>query len=155
MSWFNGATTRREVLANVPHLEDRFEALYQALWTLPQIPAEVLELCRLRMAQLHSSETEWQREERPVAASKRDRIAQWNNDPQFDAAERACLELAEVYAMDPAAISDAQSDAVKHHFGEAGLVALVEALGLFYGLTRLSQLWQLPAQPQPVPKASG
>ena len=143
MTWLNGATTRTQVLAMLPHLQPGFDALYAALWRLPQLPPAVLELCRLRLAQLHDSHTEWQRSEFPLDPEKRDQLSNWNTSPLFSAAEQACLDLAEVYAMDPQAITDEQTDAVKSHFGDAGLVALVEALGLFYGLTRLSQLWQL------------
>ena len=45
--------------------------------------------------------------------------------------------------MDPQAITDAQAEAVKSELGDAGLVALIEALGLFYGMTRVRQLWDL------------
>lgn len=143
MTWFNQATTRQEVFATLPQFQTRFDALYGALWSVPQLPASVLELCRLRMAQLHDCDTEWRRQEQPIPSGKRERLSHWHSDAQFNAEERACLELTEVYAMDPAAITDAQAAAVKAHFGEAGLVALVEALGLFFGLTRLSLLWQL------------
>ena len=47
--------------------------------------------------------------------------------------------------MDAQALTDELADAVKAHFGDAGLVLLVEALGILDGMTRLSLLWQLPA----------
>ena len=50
-----------------------------------------------------------------------------------------------MYAMDAQSITDEQARAVQHHHGDAGLVALVEALGVFDGMTRLSLLWQLPS----------
>lgn len=143
MTWFSSATTRDQVLSIQPGYKAQFDALYRQLWSLPQIPAEVLELCRLRLAQLHQSETEWQRDEVALARDKRAALPSWHNSPQFSAAERACLGFAEVYAMDPQSITDAQADAVKEHFGDAGLVALIEALGIFFALTRLSLLWQL------------
>ena len=40
-------------------------------------------------------------------------------------------------------MTDDMADAVKAQYGEPGLVALVQALGLFYGRTRISQLWGL------------
>lgn len=153
MTWFNDAATRREVFATLPQFQGQFDALYGALWSLPQLPADILELCRLRMAQLHNSDTEWHRQEHPVPAGKRERLSHWHSDAQFSAGERACLEFTEVYAMDPQAITDDQATAVKAHFGEAGLVALVEALGLFFGLTRLSLLWQLAPENAPAPSS--
>jgi hypothetical protein len=44
--------------------------------------------------------------------------------------------------MDCSAITDAQADAVKAHIGEEGLVALLQALGVFDGLIRLGLIWQ-------------
>ena len=43
--------------------------------------------------------------------------------------------------MDVQAITDAQAEAVKAHFGDAGLVLLIEALGQFDGVARLRRLW--------------
>jgi hypothetical protein len=56
--------------------------------------------------------------------------------------------------MDTQAITDELAEAVKLHVGDAGLVLLVEALGILDGRTRLSLLWQLPASIHP-PTAEG
>jgi alkylhydroperoxidase family enzyme len=144
MTWFSPAATREEVLAILPDAGGGLSALYGALWQLSEIPPPVLELCRLRVAQLHDSPLEWQRQEVALEPDKRERLPHWHRDAAFSPAERACLAFTEVYVMDPQAITDAQADAVKAAYGEPGLVALVEALGLFYGLTRLGQLWGLP-----------
>jgi hypothetical protein len=147
MSWLDGADDRQQVLAAMPELAERYAELYAQLWALPHIPASSLELCRLRLAQLHKSAVEWQKSEAELAPGQRLALAAWPASELFSAAERACLEFAEVYAMDTQAITDAQAESVKEHYGDAGLVALVEALGLFDGMTRLSLLWQLPAMP--------
>lgn len=148
MNWFSPATTREEVLATLPDYQRGFDALYQSLWQLEEIPAPVLERCRLRVAQLHRCDSEWQRQEARLPAGQRQDLADWHRSDHFDAADRACLAFTEVYVMDPQALTDEHADAVKDAFGEPGLVALVEALGLFYGLTRLSQLWGLPTGPE-------
>ncbi len=49
----------------------------------------------------------------------------------------------EVHAIDAAAITDAQAEAVKQYFGDEGLVALLQALGVFDGMIRLGLLWGL------------
>lgn len=146
MTWFTDATSRQEILALQPDHQAHFNAMYNALWSLPHIPGDILELCRLRLAQMHDSDTEWQRSEFTINNAKRDQLSQWHRSPEFTDAERACLDLTEVYAMDPQAISDEQANAVKAHFGDVGLVSLVEALGLFFGLTRLSLIWNLSAE---------
>ena len=48
--------------------------------------------------------------------------------------------------MDVQALTDQHEEAVKTHFGDEGLVLLVEALGILDGMTRLSLLWELPAK---------
>ena len=60
--------------------------------------------------------------------AQRDALRQWPDSPHFDAPERACLALTEVHAIDAAAITDAQAEAVKQYFGDEGLVALLQAL---------------------------
>jgi alkylhydroperoxidase family enzyme len=143
MSWISSGDDRDTTMQVLPEIAANFTQLYQSLWTQPHVPAATLELCRLRLAQLHRCDVEWQREDCALPASKRDALARWDSDKQFSDAERACLAFTEVYAMDTQAITDAQAEAVKAHFGDAGLVLLVEALGILDGMTRLSLLWQL------------
>lgn len=144
MSWLNSGDDRESILQVLPRIAESFTQLYQSLWTQPHVPAATLELCRLRLAQLHRCEVELQRSDCALPATKRDALSRWDSDSQFADAERACLAFTEVYAMDPQAITDEHADAVKVYFGDAGLVFLVEALGILDGMTRLSLLWQLP-----------
>lgn len=145
MSWITPGSNRDDVLGLLPELAEPFDQLYRSLWQLPQLPASTLELCRLRLALLHRCDVEWQRECTPVSAGKKARLPHWPTAEEFSPEERACLEFTETYAMDVQAITDEQADAVKLHYGEPGLVALVEALGILDGMTRLSLLWQLSA----------
>ena len=63
-------------------------------------------------------------------------LAQYDSDPAFSTRERACIALAELFAMDPSAIDDASFAAVRGELGEAGTVALLEALAVFDGFAR-------------------
>ncbi len=145
MVWVSSGSDRQGTIRVLPDIAATFEALYLSLWTQPHLPPEVLELCRLRLAQLHHCEVEMQRHDYDVATEKRNNLSHWNTDSSFSDAERACLAFTEVYAMDTQALTDELAAAVKTHFGDAGLVLLVEALGILDGMTRLSLLWQLPA----------
>jgi alkylhydroperoxidase family enzyme len=147
MSWLG--SDRRTAMGVLPQVAASFDALYQSLWTQPHLPAEVLELCRLRLAQLHRSDVEWLRSGVAVDSRKRDGLRNWDSDRQYSDAERACLAFTEIYAMDVQAITDEAAQSVKDHFGEAALVLLIEALGVLDGMTRLSLLWQLPVDAQP------
>ena len=143
MAWIAPGDNRQALMNQLPGIGDRFEGLYGAFWQLPQLPAATLELCRLRLAQLHQQRADWAIEEVPVPRAQRDELRQWPDSAHFDAPERACLALTEVHAMDAMAITDAQAEAVKQYFGEEGLVALLQALGVFDGMIRLGLLWGL------------
>jgi alkylhydroperoxidase family enzyme len=141
MSWIAPGNDRQTLMNQLPGIGDRFQALYASFWKLPQLPATTLELCRLRIAQLHNSDLDWQMQEAEVSPAQRAELRRWPDSPHFSAAEHACLALTEVHAMDAGAITDEQADAVKQHFGEVGLVALLQALGVFDGMIRLGLLW--------------
>ncbi len=108
------------------------EALWQAVWRQPHVPARVLELCRLRLAQLHGAPGELRAQ--PPSGVRADLKGARSS------AEHAALEFAEVYGQDPQAITDELTAAVKAHFGETGLVALIEALGVIDGRIRLGMM---------------
>ena len=145
MSWITAQATEQQTLSQLPELRDKYLQLYQTVWQLPAMPAITLDLCRLRIAQLHRCEQQWHKEPVLVNASQRENLADWASSTLFNDAEKACLAFSEVYAMDCNAITDEHADAVKAYYGDAGLVALIEALGLFDGMTRLSLLWQVEA----------
>ena len=154
MGWVNSGDDRDSTIGELAQLAAPFAALYAALWRQGHVPAAVLELCRLRLAQLHQCGVELQRHEIDIPAEKSEYLAHWDTDPIFSPAERACLAFTEVYAMDTQALTDQHAQAVKRHFGDAGLVLLVEALGILDGMIRLSLLWQLRANADQ-PHASG
>jgi alkylhydroperoxidase family enzyme len=129
--------------ASVPEIGRHFARLYRSFWSLESLPAATLELCRLRLAQLLASEPAWQHSECALPSGQREALSDWPTSKVFSSAERACLAVAEVHAMDAAAITDAQAEAVKAHFGDVGYVALVQALGVFDAVTRLGLIWGL------------
>lgn len=148
MSWIP-ETTHDSGLAGVlainPALRQAWQGYRRAIWSQPHLPITILELCRLRLAQLHRCSEQWQTRNidahrAGVSDAKLEQLGNWHRDPQYDTAERACLEFTEIYFQDPQAITDPQADAVKQHVGESGLVALVQALGLFDAQCRLALL---------------
>jgi alkylhydroperoxidase family enzyme len=120
-----------------------FERAYASLWQQPHLPAAVLELCRLRLARLHGAAADLDAEPRvAVDAAKRAAVidGSYARDDRVSPAERAAIEFCEVYAMDAQAITDELASAVVAHFGEPGLVALIEALGFIDGRMRLARM---------------
>jgi alkylhydroperoxidase family enzyme len=124
-----------------PNLFDAWRGFADLFWTRRLLDPVLLELCRLRVAQLlgarypQSLRTPQARE----AGLGEDRIAAlsaWWSAGDFDPTERACLRFAEQYVLDAKGISDADAAAVVAALGDAGTVALVEALAIFDGFSR-------------------
>jgi hypothetical protein len=104
-----------------PDLFDAYRDFESVFWTHELLDAEVLDACRARCAQLLRAAGA---RAEPVAA----------NDPT--SALAACLALAEQFVIDPHCVTAEMRDAVVAYVGDAGLVALVEALAVFDGFTR-------------------
>jgi alkylhydroperoxidase family enzyme len=120
-----------------------FEQAYESIWQQPHLPAAVLELCRLRLARMHGATAEIDAAPRvAIDAAKRAAVLNGNysRDDRVSPAERAVVEFCEVYAMDAQAITDELAAGVVAHFGEPGLVALIEALGFIDGRMRLARM---------------
>ena len=121
-----------------------FESMWQSLWSQDRVPPALLELCRLRLAQMHGAaeELEVTHPAAQVPQAKRQSVirGRFATDGQFDPGEVAVLSLAEVYAQDPAAITDEMAEAVKGAYGDTGLVVLIEALGFIDGRIRMARL---------------
>ncbi|MCR9106857.1 MAG: hypothetical protein NXI15_16300 [Gammaproteobacteria bacterium] len=130
-----------------------FDQLQAAVLEQAHVPAVTLSLCRLRVLQLHGIEVETP----PGAASgqagstgtaaladpqgRGHCVGNWHREKIFSPAEKACLQFTEIYVMDVQAITDDMAADVKQHYGDAGLVVLIEALGLFDATARLQRLW--------------
>ena len=143
MSWITGGAERASHMALLPAFAAAFDDLYASLWRQPHLPAPVLELCRLRLAQLHNSALDLSRCDVQLDAAKKEALRHWHKAALFSPGERACLGFTEVYAMDAQSITDEHARAVKDCYGEAGLVLLIEALGVLDGMMRQNLLWQL------------
>ena len=120
-----------------------FEAFTTAVWTQPRIPAPLLELCRLLIARMHSADAERAAGKVPVDAAKKNAVlsGDWSSTTLFGDGDRAVLDLAELYAIEPASITDEAAAAVVTHYGDGGLVTLIEALGVIDGRIRLALLF--------------
>lgn len=150
MSWIlDAAAARRDAGATPfeaafglrPNLFDDFRRFYALFWEARVLDPVLLELCRLRVAQIHGCEPELRLRYQPAldAGLSEEKIAALrdaSHSPLYSEAERACIGFAELFAIDPHAIADADAARVVAALGEAGTVALVEALALFDGFAR-------------------
>lgn len=145
-----GATPLDRVFGLRPNLHEDYRRFVALFWEKALVDPVILELCRLRVAMLLDCEAELAVRSRPALAAGLDEakiaeLARAGSCERFTPAERACIAFAELFVADPQAITDADAAAVTDQLGDAGLVALVEALAIFDGFTRFRLLLDVPA----------
>ncbi len=149
MTWLRetaeGTSEFERVFALRPNLFAAWQEFAALFWEKRLVAPALLELCRLRIAQLHGVDvTKLQRmTEATQAGFDETRLAllnHWWQTDRFTTTERACLALAEQFVLDAKATSDAEVAPVRGALGDAGVVALVEAFALFDGFTRFQKM---------------
>jgi alkylhydroperoxidase family enzyme len=136
-----GATPLDHVFGLRPDLYEPFRAFYAVFWEQGLVDALVLELCRLRVAQLLGCESELGIRYAPalVAGLTEEQVAdlaQWPTSSSFTDAQRAALAFAEQFVIDPHGIAGPVRDTLRAHYSLPEIVALTEALALFDGFQR-------------------
>jgi alkylhydroperoxidase family enzyme len=145
MTWLQqtaeGDTPLDTVYGLVPGAYDRYRELAAHLWQPGLIDPVVLEVCRLRVAQIVRCDRELAlRTPQATAAGLDDekvaQLSQWPSSPLFSAAERAALGFAEIYVIDPGAVTDAQCASVTEHFTSSEVAVLTTAIAVFDAMAR-------------------
>ncbi|HEY8154747.1 MAG TPA: carboxymuconolactone decarboxylase family protein [Myxococcota bacterium] len=147
MSWLPlpataaGRDPFERVFALRPNLFEAWRDFAALFWSRRLVDPVVLELCRLRVAQLlEARHPQSVRTPEALAAglseSRIAGLASWWTRDDFSPTERACLRFAEQFVLDAKGISDADAAAVVGALGDAGTVAFVEALAIFDGFSR-------------------
>ena len=127
-----------------PNLFDAWRRFAVLLWDAGLVDPIVLELCRLRIGQMHGAACPPQATNpASLPARKADDLATWWRSDAYDETERACLRFAEQFALDPKGITDAEAAALTGALGDAGTVAFVEALAIFDGFARFARILEL------------
>lgn len=96
----------------------------------------ILELCRLRIAQILGCAAAFEHRTPQALAAHVDEIlidslTRWPTAAAFDSLTRACLGYAEQLLLDAQEVTDEQAGAVIDGIGEAGFLVLTYACGLF------------------------
>jgi alkylhydroperoxidase family enzyme len=145
MTWLqktaNGAQPLDTVYGLIPNAYARHNELVANIWQPGLIDPVVLELCRLRIAQLIRCDREL--EARTPAArdaglgeDKIAQLAQWPTSPAFTANERAALGFAEMYVIDPGSVTDGLCASVTDHFTPQEVAVLTTAIAVFDAISR-------------------
>jgi len=134
-----GETPFARVFGLRPELYARYRDFDELFWRSRPVAPALLDLCRLRMAQILGCPAR-PRSDAGVGAAQWAALEGWRKDDSFAPVERACLHLAEKFLLDPHGVGDEDAAAVTLHLGDAGMVALVEALALFDGFLRFGAI---------------
>jgi alkylhydroperoxidase family enzyme len=157
-----GAEPLDRVFGLRPNLYEDFQRWSALFWEEGVLDPRILELCRLRVAQLHGCESELRIRHRPaieagLSEAKVAALQRASSDPAFSEVERACLAFSELFVADPNAITDEDARRVTEPLGPEGTVALVQALALFDGFARFRLMLDVeaPAEERVVVSAPG
>jgi alkylhydroperoxidase family enzyme len=128
-----------------PELPDGYLAFLSLFWERNLVDPVLLELCRLRIAQIHDCRSELLVRYRPAVdagLSERDvaALAEPGRHTHLSSIREACVRLAEKFTLDVHSISDDDVVEIRTALGEAATVALVEVLALFDGFMRFRVL---------------
>lgn len=139
----HGDTTFIEVLGNAPDAARWYmDSFYRDLFYSGRIDKKILELVRLRLANIHGCAF-CNRSDRLAALSaglseaEVDAIGDYKNGP-FDARQKSALELADVMALTNAkgAVSKELYDRLKAHFTDGELVELGMIMAVLAGMAK-------------------
>lgn len=132
----NSADPSGGVLARLPRVDERFRALEAMIWDGRCDPA-LLEVCRVRIADLHGCASELA-VQRADIGSKRRAIADWPSAPEFSARDRVLLRFAEQFVLDPHGVTDADAAAVTEVLSPAEVAVFTTAIATFDAVCRLT-----------------
>lgn len=154
MTWLPEAkaeTNFESVLNHRPELLQLYRSFYKSFWKDDLISPSILEICRLRIAAIHSCENEWQirdvdvpLKEEQLSALREGRL------DLFDPAEQSALTIAERIPYQHHQLTDDEVNAAQTHFTSAGCVALLTALSFFDVNCRLKLTFELDPPAEPV-----
>jgi alkylhydroperoxidase family enzyme len=151
----SGASQFERVFGLRANLFAAWREFVSLLWEKRLAPPVILQLAQLRVRQLHGLALGAQRMSEALEAGwDESRVAElemWWKSARFDAAERACLRLAEQFVLDAKGISVEEIVPVRAALGDAAVVAFALALAIFDGFTRFQKMLGIAGSARPSP----
>jgi alkylhydroperoxidase family enzyme len=145
---FGADTTTDEVIAVTlvehPRVAASLAAANVAAWDV--VDPILLELCRLRLAQLFGDTGELALRTPAALVAGLDEsmvreLRAWPQSPHFGPRERACLAFCEQFFLDVANVTANETEAISAEIGAQGLVDFVSALLVIEQRQRLRLAW--------------
>ena len=148
MSCGAGTTTDEAIavtLAEHPQVAASLAAAHAAAWQV--VDPVVLELCRLRLAQLFGDTAELAVRTPAAVAAGLDEsmvleLSGWPRSARFGPRERACLAFCEQFFVDVANVTMDDTAAISAELGVQGLADFVSALLVIEQRLRLRLTWE-------------
>lgn len=131
-----------EVLTGHRDVRRALDEVHRAAWA--GVQPRLLELCRLRAAQLLGADEEAGviTDGAGVTEEELARLSRWyERDSGFDSTERAVLTWCEQFVVDVASMGPEHTEAVRSALGDAALVDLTSALLVVEQRQRLRAMW--------------
>jgi alkylhydroperoxidase family enzyme len=124
-----------------PVVFEQLVGLETAIWELGGLDPVLLELVRLRIAQLVQAPAELARRTPQAVAAGLDEatvaeLSSWPTSPRFDERDRAVLGWTEQWVIDASEMTDADAERLTSALTESECATLSTALALFEALTR-------------------
>jgi hypothetical protein len=132
-------------LSEHPRVAASLEAAHAAAWDV--VDPILLELCRLRLAQLFGDTAELERRTPAAVAAGLDEsmvsdLRAWPRSASYGPRDRACLAFCEQFFIDVANVSKKETEAISAELGVQGLVDFVSALLVIEQRQRLRLAWE-------------
>ncbi len=137
-----------------PDIASHFAALELAAWDV--VDPVVLELCRLRIADLLGCDFEKHRRTQTAASAGLDEakiaeLAAWPTSDRFGPRDRACVAFCEQFVIDVSGMSDDLAVAVADQLGPQAFRDFVAALLVIEQRQRLRLAWERLLAPRTAP----
>jgi alkylhydroperoxidase family enzyme len=110
---------------------------------LDQAPAELAELLRLRLAQLHECDPAASRSLAELPREQVEALGDWERSPVFSLVQRDALAIADKWPWRVHDVTDAELADLSAQLGVKDAVALLTALSLFDVHCRLQVIFEL------------
>lgn len=141
-------TPFEQILARSPELATAYREFYGLYWDRDILPARLVELVRLRIAQLNGCESELaiRDQNSGVDEATVEALKSWQSSDGFNSSERAALTYAELIPFAHHQITDDNVEEIKTHLGDDGFVALAMLATFVDANCRLRMLFNLPTR---------
>jgi AhpD family alkylhydroperoxidase len=136
-----GETALDRVFGLTPAAYAAYLEVDAALWDADRVDPTLVELCRLRIAQLVGCDAELdvRHDEARAAGLTEAKVADlrsWPTSEQYTETDRAVLNFAEKFVIDASSVDDADCAALRAHLADPEIAALTTAVAVFDAMAR-------------------